>query len=929
MLPSGDPALTMIDRMNDSTGVAVGAAAQEVSAVRQPTVRVVVTAVADADLEAALASIRRQAYDHVVDVAVIGTGTDQLTGVTVVESLEDAIASTDSSVDYLWIVHADARPRPDALDSLVREVERHEAGLGASKLLRAGSKDELEEIGSATDVFGEPFSGLDRGEVDLQQYDVVREVSYVHSVSMLVRRDLARGLGGLDTLLPPSASGLDFSQRARLAGGRVIIVPSSEVYHQGKCSLTVHGWRERAGRMRSMWKAYRPLTLTWVIPLSFLVGLLDSVLNLLLLRWRPLTSYLATWGWNLFHLPSTWSARRMANSIRSVGDEELFRFQTSGSVRLRDIGIEVSGRALSVFDDDQALTRGAKRVWSSSGFFGALVAVFILVAAGRGILLSGVPNVGYSFPFEPPTYALQRILGGWNEAGLGSPAPVHPMIGWSALVSLIWFGTEGAARTLSTFGLGLVAIIGMGRLLGRWEIRGSGRYLAGLVAIAGPGTAALTGHGAWSALAAAAILPWALRAVFVHPSQDTAGKWGPIGWAVLIGWLLAALSPVLIVVPLLATFIWMMQGGQGARPAIALFAGLGAIAAVSFVSGDPGWITDSGRRLGAEVNLVWPGAILLGSTPFFVGSGRRRRVAVLGSLLSLGGLVLWGTGIGGPGIEEAALVTASVGAAVVVGVSLDRFSFKPLALLATAGGLVMLFWSVALMLGGNLGLPSGDVNEQLVFAERLAEPGQATRVLYVSDDATLVPGEARPGPGYWYRLLDGAGTTSDEVWLPAERPGDELLDRRLTRITTGAELRPGDLLAEFSIGWIVIDGPENRLDEALASQFDIVPVPFDSTVRIYENPIVSPLAVADGGEVWDKVGIGYVGEPKVGRVEISSNYTSSWIPDGAQSSWHVSVDAGTGSASYQGHILNVTLGYAALVVLLGSVAIIVLARRKR
>ncbi|MDH3463389.1 MAG: hypothetical protein OEM32_07190, partial [Acidimicrobiia bacterium] len=804
---------------------------RDIDPVHEPTVRVVITAVVDADLDAAIASIRRQAYDRVVDVAVIRPATDMGEGVTAVDSLEEAIASTDASVDYMWIVHADARPRPDALTSLVREVERHEAGLGASKLLRAGSKDELEEIGSATDVFGEPFSGLDEGEVDLQQYDVVREVSYVHSVSMLVRRDLARGLGGLDTLLPPSASGLDFSQRARLAGGRVIIVPSSEVYHQGKCSHTVHGWRERAGRMRSMWKAYRPLTLAWVVPLSLLVGLLDSLLNLVLLRWRPFTSYLATWGWNLMHLPSTWSARRRANAIRSVGDEELFRFQTSGSVRMRDIGIEFSDRALSLFDDDQALTRGVKRVWSSSGSFGALIAVFAVIVVGRGILLSGVPNTGMSFPFEPSTVSLQRFLGGWNEAGLGSPAPVHPLVGLTGLASLVWFGTEGAARTVFTFGFGVVGVIGMGRLLGRLGVRGSGRYLAGLVMLAGPGTAALTGRGSWSALAAAAALPWAVRSVFVHPAEEGRGKWAAMGWALLIGWLIAAISPVLLVVPILAALMWSVQGGRRARLLLALASAVGGVAAASFLSGDPGWVLDSDRRLGVDVSLIWPGAMLLAAVPLFVESTTYRRVANIGALLGLGGLVLWGLGLGGPGVEEAALVTASAGAAILTGVGLDRWSLKPLPIVSALGGLIMVGWSISTMLGGNLGLPAGDVNDDLIFAESLADSGEPRRVLYASDDASLVPGEARPGPGYWYRVLDGSGTTIDEVWLPPERSGDRLLEERLTEITTGSNLRPGSLLSEFGIGWIVIEGPENRLDKALATQFDIIPVPFDSSVR--------------------------------------------------------------------------------------------------
>ncbi len=913
--------------MNDVPDVSVDNATSVLDETARPRVRVVITAVADADLGAALGSIRRQAYDQVVDVTVVGADEGELDGATAVESLESAIASTDSSVDYLWIVHADARPRPDALASLVREVHRHDAGLGASKLLVAGSKDELEEIGSATDVFGEPFSGLDQGEVDLQQYDVVREVSYVHSVSMLVRRDLARGLGGLDPLLPPSASGLDFSQRARLAGGRVIIVPSSEVYHQGKCRVTVHGWRERAGRMRAMWKAYRPLTLAWVIPIALIVGLLDSILNLFLLRWHPLTSYLASWGWNLLHLPSTILSRRATKSIRSVGDEELFRFQTTGSVQLRDIGIELSGRALALFDEDQALTRGAKRVWLSSGSVGALIALFVLLVAGRGILLSGVPNVGLSFPFEPPTISLQRLLGGWNETGLGSPVPVHPITGFTGIVSLLWFGTEDAARTLLTFGLGVIAIVGMGRLLGRLGVRGSGRYLAGLVAVAGPGTAALTGRGSWSALAAAAILPWALRAVFVHPSESGRNRWSPIGWALLIGWLVASISPVLLVVPILASLLWSIEGGKGTRVLLGLYLSVGGIAAASFISGDPGWVIDSNRRLGVSVNVAWPAAILLASIPLFIESSRHRRVANIGALLGLGSLVIWKLGFGGPGVEEALLVTASTGAAIVTAVALDRFSLTPLRLVSNLGGLIILIWSVSSMLGGNFGLPSGDVNDELIFAETLAPDALPRRVLYVSEDPSLVPGEARPGPGYWYRLMDGGGTTNDEIWLPPLRNGDRLLDDRLTDITTGFNLRPGQELSEFAVGWIVIEGPQTRLDASLANQFDIVPVPFDSSVRIFENPDAVAIALADNGEVWTVDGVGFTGDPDSGRVSLASNYTNGWQPEGGQVSWHLSVAASTGRAGYAGHPLNLALAYASLAVLLGSIVVIALARR--
>ncbi|MCH8971554.1 MAG: glycosyltransferase family 2 protein, partial [Acidobacteria bacterium] len=274
-------------------------------------VKVLLTTVDGADLTMALATVGRQVYDPTPDVVVVGLESEELPeGVARVGSLEEAIAATEADTDYLWILHSDARPRPDALGALVSEVELASAALGGSKLLVAGAGEELESVGGSTDVFGEPHSGLDEGEIDLQQYDVVREVAFVRSASMLVRRDLAQGLKGLDELLPPIAAGLDFSQRARLAGGRVISVPSSEVYHQGRCNEGGRGWREQAGRLRAMVTAYSPLTLLWLIPYDFIVSVLDSLLSLLLLRWRPAVHYVLSWGWNTYHLFSTIALRR-------------------------------------------------------------------------------------------------------------------------------------------------------------------------------------------------------------------------------------------------------------------------------------------------------------------------------------------------------------------------------------------------------------------------------------------------------------------------------------------------------------------------------------------------------------------------------------------------------------------------------------------
>ena len=890
-------------------------------------VRVLLSAVEGADLAAALAAVDRQVYEPAPEVVVVAASGAE--GVGASPTLEEAIAEADSTFDYLWLLHSDARPRPDALSALVAEVERADAALGGSKLLVADSPDTLESIGSATDVFGEPYTGLDEGEIDLEQYDVVREVAFVGSASMLVRRDLAQGLRGLDRLLPPVAAGLDFSQRARLAGGRVVSVPSSEVYHQSRCGERFRGWREQAGRLRAMATAYSPLTLAWLVAYEFLVSIVDSIVSLLLLRWAPAVRHLLSWGWNLAHLPSLIAARRRFRRVRALGDEELFRFQARGSVRLREVGAELTGRALSVFDEDQALARGSRRVWRSPGIWGAVLAVAAVAFASRNIVFGGVPNVGYAFGFEPPTVALDRWFAGWNGAGLGSPAPVHPMTGLAGVASLLWFGAEGAARTLLTIGFGASAVVGMGRLAGRLGLRGPGRYLAGFVMIGGPGAAVLIGSGGWAALGAAAVLPWAVRASFLPPDNLGLGHLTNVGWALLAGIPLAMFSPLLALAPLATVIVWKVALGKGASLRLGVVSALGVVGAAPFLLGDPGWVADPSRRLGLVVEGFWPIVIAAGFLPLALAGGSRRRIGATGALIAAFGLILARLPRGGPGLEEAALILAAFGAAILTATLLDRVSSGLPSVLATAGGAVILFFSLGPVTEGALGLPLGDVNDRLSFAEALADEAGPGRVLVASSERADIGGEARPGPGFWYRVVDGRGPSIDEVWLPEPREGDEALGRAVASISAGGELRPGSRLAGFAVDWVVLLGPPFRLDEVLEAQLELVPTPLDPEARVFENQVSAPLADPSAGGGWAADGAGFSGAASEGRVVLAVNHDEAWRTDPAPVEWRLSTAAEAASARYRGSLGERALAAAGAMLAVIALAAIAWGRARR
>lgn len=914
----------MADRMTSPSAPELTEQTPNEGNMTAPKVLVLLTVIEGADLDAALAVVRRQVYEPAPDVVVVGDA-GELEGARTASDLETAIAEADQSIDYLWILHSDARPRPDALRALVTEVERNGAALGGSKLLVAGTPDVLESVGSATDVFGEPYSGLEEGEIDLQQYDVVREVAFVRSASMLVRRDLAQGLRGIDELLPPISAGLDFSQRARIAGGRVISVPSSEVYHQGRCDEGVEGWREQAGRLRAMLTAYTPLTLLWVVPYEIIVAILHSLGSLLFGRWRPLVRHLAAWGWNLVRIPSTLKLRSRNRKIRVAGDEELFRFQARGSVRLREIGTELSSRVLGLFDDDQALARGAKRVWAAPGIWGAVLAGAIALIAARSILFTGMPTTGATLPFEAPTVSFSRWLGGWNDSGLGSPSAVHPSTLMTAVLSVLTFGATAAARTVATVLSVFVGIVGMGRLGGRLGLRGPGRYLAGLVLMAGPGTAVLAGNGSWTALFAAALLPWLVRAVMVPDGWEGPGSFG---WVLVLAVPTAAFAPLLTPVPLLMALLLSPRSARTRRLVRGLVALAGVAVAVPFLLGHPEWVVDAGQRILPVPDRIWVGLVAIGAVLAAMLADRWRRVAVVGGVLALASWVALTFPIGGPGVEEALLITASLGAALVVSAGLDMIAVEPLRLAAIAAAAAMIVVSLGPLGNGRYGLPSGDLDERYGFGPALSGDTDPGRMLVVSADRDLLPGEVRPGPGFWYRLVDGSGITHDEAWLPGPMEGDIALAETLRIIAAGGELRPGAMLAPFAIDWVVIEGPELELEAALVGQLDLLPTPLSTGARVYENLSSAEIAAADDG-AWTRSGAGYAGEPTSGRVRLAVNYDPGWQPDAVADEWAVTVDGRTGRAYYEAPAPDVAMALAGPLVFLGGLGLIIWGRRKR
>ena len=171
----------------------------------------------------------------------------------------DTLGFRAVSVDdthWLWLLHDDAMPAPDALYQLLAHVTIDPSiDLTGPKLLlprRRHGGQPISEIGVSISGTGRRELELDADEIDQGQRDEPQERLGVSTCGMLVRTAVWHQLGGLDPALPVFRDGVEFGWRAHLNGHSVVTTPSAQVTHRqvGRAGLRPHGLTgRRPGRV--------------------------------------------------------------------------------------------------------------------------------------------------------------------------------------------------------------------------------------------------------------------------------------------------------------------------------------------------------------------------------------------------------------------------------------------------------------------------------------------------------------------------------------------------------------------------------------------------------------------------------------------------------------------------------------------------------
>jgi len=205
-----------------------------------------------------------------------------------------------------------------------------------SKLLLLDHPDLIDSVGHVVNPLGF-LRAKGYLEKDLGQYDSVTDICILQPASCLIKKRVLDEIGFFDGDFFWGHEDTDFSIRAHLMGYRLVLAPSSVVYHKRSATLVrmpeeFIAYYSRRNIMIALVKNYQLRTLLWVLPLHlvFIVGI-----SLWYLQRGDLECFGAVYRalyWILRNARSILRERTLVQDSRLMDDRELFRLMDPISI---------------------------------------------------------------------------------------------------------------------------------------------------------------------------------------------------------------------------------------------------------------------------------------------------------------------------------------------------------------------------------------------------------------------------------------------------------------------------------------------------------------------------------------------------------------------------------------------------------------------
>ena len=514
---------------------------------------------------------------------VVSAGRDEGFGAAVERGLERAVALApatalrdDGLVRWVWLLHDDCAPLPEALAALLDSSDEvPTAGVLGPKLRGWHDRRLLLEAGITVTGSGRRETGLEKHESDQGQHDGLREVLAVSSAGMLVRRELWELLDGFDPALPIFRDDIDFCWRAREYGARVFIATDAVLHHaeaaaRGRRTLdAVVNRPHLVDRAHGLYSAFCH-TPGWRLPLTTIRHIVGTVLRaigfLLAKSPRDARDDLVALGLVLLRPDRVLTGRSRVRRTRKLPPREVRAFLAPPGHALRH-GLEALGGILTTGrgqesavgsalesgptgeDAEFLQSRGVRRVVTRPAILLTLGLLAVTIVASRGSLGLGVRSGGALLPTPDSAASLwQSYLASWHDVGPGSNVPAPPYLAILALLAALFLGHAAWLVTaLLTAGpaiAGLSAYLSLrGISKSRWV-----RVWAGAAYALLPATLGAVVTGRLGTLMLAIFLPLIARTVSraVRGPKGT-GSWRATWSAALLLSVVAAFVPGLLV----------------------------------------------------------------------------------------------------------------------------------------------------------------------------------------------------------------------------------------------------------------------------------------------------------------------------------------------------------------------------------------------
>jgi len=488
-------------------------------------------------------------------------------------SLQQSIAFATKhlgSSSWLWLIHDDSAPKPDALDLLLRAVELSPSvAIAGPKLLNWNNEKLISQMGLTLTRGGDLFSKVNN-EIDQSQHDEIEDVMAVGTAAALIRVDVLKQLNGFDPAAPELAADLDFSIRARMSGHRVIVVPQARVLH---AALSLNGSRNRSWLGTTTKSALRrsaihlrlaysplPLAILFWIALPAL-GLIRSIGRLIAKRPDRIWSELSSAAWGFLTIFSRFSSRARISSTK------IFSFSKLDGLRASWQELRNSNRAALEAEQSQAtlaaFERGEFEVENQDvgrGFIaaGGLWIALAITAISFNFFPSNLAAVGGGLlPLSDSWLSLfSRAGASFQPIGLGYFAPSDPFVWVLTLLGATTFWSPSLSLAIVLLFSKAVAFAGAWRVISLVSSSNLVRNLGALSFAFWPALSLAQQEARITAVIAQILLPWLVfsmaRTAGIGKQSFSTQTWSWVALSGLLFFIVSASSPNIIPVLLVA-----------------------------------------------------------------------------------------------------------------------------------------------------------------------------------------------------------------------------------------------------------------------------------------------------------------------------------------------------------------------------------------